>query len=57
VINSPEVWFEIQRQYANLIIFSYQNYLCRSCRNGKTFLEKDLFHNFVQFLAKQLFMT
>jgi hypothetical protein len=43
VINSPEVCFKIKRQYAkfgckNLISFSYKNHLCRSCRNGKTFL-------------------
>jgi hypothetical protein len=41
VLNSPEVCFEIKRQYAkvgckNLIIFSFKNHLCRSCRNGKT---------------------
>jgi hypothetical protein len=44
--NSPEVCFEIKRQYAkvgckNLIIVSYKNHLCRSCRNVKTFLLKD----------------
>jgi hypothetical protein len=43
VINSAEVFFGMTRQYAkvgckNLIIFSYKNHLCRSCRNGKTFL-------------------
>jgi hypothetical protein len=43
VINSPQVCFGIKRQYAevvckNLIIFSYKNYLCRFCRNGKQFL-------------------
>jgi hypothetical protein len=41
--NSPEVGFEIKRQYAkvgckNLFIFSYKNHLCRFCGNGKTFL-------------------
>jgi hypothetical protein len=43
VIDSPEVRFGIQRQYAkvgckNLIIFSQKNYLSRSGRDGKTFL-------------------
>jgi hypothetical protein len=56
VINSPEVCFGIKGQYAqvgckNLIVFSQKNHLCRSGRDGKTFLQKDLHHNFVQFLA------
>jgi hypothetical protein len=43
VINSPEVDFGINRQYAkvgckNVFIFSYKNHLCRFCRNGKTFV-------------------
>jgi hypothetical protein len=43
VVNSPEVYFEIKRQYAkvgckHLIIFVYKNHFCRFCRNGKTFL-------------------
>jgi hypothetical protein len=43
VINSSEVCFDIKRQCAqvelkNIIIFSKKNYLCRSGRNGKTFL-------------------
>jgi hypothetical protein len=43
VINSPEVCFDITRQCAqvelkNLIIFSKKNHLCRSGKNGKTFL-------------------
>jgi hypothetical protein len=43
VVNAPEVYFGIKRQYAkvgckNLIIFGYKNHLCRFCRNGKTFL-------------------
>jgi hypothetical protein len=43
VINSPEVCFDIQRQCAqvdlkNINIFSKKNHLCRSGRNGKTFL-------------------
>jgi hypothetical protein len=43
VITSPEVGFGIKRQCAKvgckiLFIFSYKNHLCRSYRNGKTFL-------------------
>jgi hypothetical protein len=43
VINSPEVCFGIIRQCAtvgckNLLIFSQKNHLCRSGRDGKTFL-------------------
>jgi peroxiredoxin len=43
VINSEEVRFSIKRQYAevgckNLIISSYENYLCRFYRKGKQFL-------------------
>jgi hypothetical protein len=43
MINSPEVCFGTKRQYAqvgckNLIIFSQKNHLCRSGRDGKTFL-------------------
>jgi hypothetical protein len=43
VINLPEVCFGIKRQYAkvgcqNIISFSYNNLLCRSCRKGKQFL-------------------
>jgi hypothetical protein len=50
------VHFGITRQRAqvgvkNMNIFNKKNQLCRSARNGKSFLEKDLHHNFVQFLA------
>jgi hypothetical protein len=56
MINSQDVHFGITRQCAqvglkNMHIFNKKNHLCRSVRNGKTFLEKDLHHNFVQFLA------
>jgi hypothetical protein len=56
MISSQEVYFGITRQCAqveikNINIFSKKNHLSRSARNGKTFLEKDLHHNFVQFLA------
>jgi hypothetical protein len=56
MINSKDVHFDIARQCAyvelkNINIFSKKNHLCRSARNGKTFLEKDLHHNFVQCLA------
>jgi hypothetical protein len=56
MINSQDVHFDITRQCAqvelkNINIFSKKNHLCRSSRNGKTFLENDLHNNFVQFLA------
>jgi hypothetical protein len=56
MLNSKDVYFVITRQCAqvelkNINSFSKKNHLCRSARNGKTFLEKDLHHNFVQFLA------
>jgi hypothetical protein len=56
VINSPEVCFGTTMQHAevghkNIIIFGYKNHLGRFCRNGKQFLEKDLQHNFVQFIG------
>jgi hypothetical protein len=43
VINLPEVYFDITRQCAQvelkkINIFSKKNHLCRSGRNGKTFL-------------------
>jgi hypothetical protein len=42
MINSPEVYFDITRQYAqvgykNINIFSYKNHLGRICRNGNHF--------------------
>jgi hypothetical protein len=54
VINSQDMYFGITRQCAqvgrkNIKIFNNKNHLCRSARNRKTFLEKDLHHNFVQF--------
>jgi hypothetical protein len=56
MINSQYVHFGITRQCAqvglkNTNIFNKKNHLCSSARNRKTFLEKDLHHNFVQFLA------
>jgi hypothetical protein len=56
MINSQDVHFDITRQCAqvelkNINIFSKKNHLCRSAKNGTTFLEKDLHHNFVQLLA------
>jgi hypothetical protein len=56
MINSQDVYLGITRQCAqvglkNMNIFNKKNHLCRSARNGKTFLEKDLHHNFLQFLA------
>jgi hypothetical protein len=62
MINSPDVCFGIKRQHAqvghkNINIFSYKNHLGRFCIIGKQFIEKDLLHNFVQFLAQELVMT
>jgi hypothetical protein len=56
MIKSQDVHFGITRQCAqvglkNMIIFNKKNHLCRSARKRKTFLENDLHHNFVQFLA------
>jgi hypothetical protein len=56
MINSQDVHFGITRHCAqvgvkNINIFNMKNHLSRSDRNGKTFLEKDLHDNFVQFLA------
>jgi hypothetical protein len=56
MINSQDVHFGITRQCAlvgqkNMNIFNKTNHLCRSARNRKPFLEKDLHHNFVQCLA------
>jgi hypothetical protein len=56
IINSQDVYFGITRQCAQvgltkINIFNNKNHLCRSARDRKTFLEKDLHHNFVQFLA------
>jgi hypothetical protein len=56
MINSQYVNFGITIQCAqvglkNMNIFNKTNHLCRSARNRKTFLEKDLHHNFVHFLA------
>jgi hypothetical protein len=56
MINSQDVHVSLTRQCAqvelkNMNIFSNKNHLCRSARNRKTFLEKDLHNNFVQCLA------
>jgi hypothetical protein len=56
MINSQDVYFEITRQCAqvelkNINIFNRKNHLCGSARNRKTFLEKDLHYNIVQFLS------
>jgi hypothetical protein len=42
VFNSPEMYFGIKRQHAevrhkNIIICGYKNHLGRFCRNGKQF--------------------
>jgi hypothetical protein len=56
MINSPDVHFGITRQCTqvglkNMNIFNMKNPLYSSARNKKTFLEKDLHYNFVQFLT------
>jgi hypothetical protein len=56
MINSQDVYFGIIRQCAqygvkNINIVNMKNHLCRSSRDRKTFLLKDLHDNFVQFLA------
>jgi hypothetical protein len=56
MINSQDVHFGITRQCAqvglkNTNIVNKKNHLCSSARNRKTFLEKDLHHNFAQYLA------
>jgi hypothetical protein len=62
VISSPKVYFGITRQHVevghkNIIIFGYKNHLGRFYRNEQQFLEKDLQHNFVQFLVQELVNT
>jgi hypothetical protein len=62
MINSQDVPFDILRQCAqvgvkNINIINMKNHLCSSARDGKTFLEKDLHDNFVQFLAQHLFLS
>jgi hypothetical protein len=62
MINSQGVYFDITRQCAQvelkiLNIFSKKNHLDSFCRNGKQFIQQDLLHNFVQFLAQQLDLT
>jgi hypothetical protein len=52
MINSQDVHFGITIQCAqvelkNINISFKTNHLCRYTRNGKTFLENDLHHNFV----------
>jgi hypothetical protein len=62
MINSQDGYFGITRHCAQvglktMNIFNMKNTLCRSTRNGKTFLENDLHYNFVPFLAQKLVMT
>jgi hypothetical protein len=56
------MYLGITRQHAqvghkNINMFSYRNHLGRFCINGKQFIEKDLLHTFVQFLAQELVIT
>jgi hypothetical protein len=62
MLNSQNVYFGITIQCAqvelkNINIFIKKNHLGSICRNGKQFIQQDLLHNFVQFLAQQLVMT
>jgi hypothetical protein len=59
MINSQEVCFDITRQHAqvghkNINIFIHKNHLGSFYRNGQQFIQQDLLHNFVQFLAQEL---
>jgi hypothetical protein len=59
MINSQDVHFDIRRQCAqvelkNITTFNKKNHLGSFCKNGKEFIQQDLLHNFVQFLAQQL---
>jgi peroxiredoxin len=62
MINSQDVPFGITRQCAqvglkNINIVNMKNHLCSPARNRKTFLEKDLHYNFVQFLSQHLVIS
>jgi hypothetical protein len=62
MINSQDVSFGITRQCAqvgrkNIIIFNRKNHLGSYCRNGKEFVQQNLLHNFVQFLAQHLVIS
>jgi hypothetical protein len=62
VINSLGMFLAIERQHAqvghkNINIFSYKNHIGRFYIKGKQFIQKDLHHNFVQFLAQELAIT
>jgi hypothetical protein len=62
IINSPVVCFGITRQHAqvrhkNINIFIYKNHLGGFCIKGKQFIQKDLLHTFVLFLAQELVIT
>jgi hypothetical protein len=62
MINSQDVHFGITRQCAqvepkNINIFNRKNHLSSFCKNGKDFIQQDLLHNFVQFLAQHLVIS
>jgi hypothetical protein len=62
IINSKDVHFYITRQCAQvelkkINIFSKKNHLGSFYKNGKQFIQQDILHNFVQFLAQNLVMT
>jgi hypothetical protein len=62
MINSQYVNFGITIQCAqvelkNINIFSKKNHLGSICKDGKQFIQQDLLHNFVQFLAQKLVIS
>jgi hypothetical protein len=62
MINSQDVHFDISRQCAqvelkNINIFNKKNHVGSFCKNGKEFIQQDLLHNFMQFLAQQLVIS
>jgi hypothetical protein len=62
MINSQDVNFGITIQCAqvelkNINIFSKKNHLGSICKDGKQFIQQDLLHNFVQFLAQKLVIS
>jgi hypothetical protein len=62
MITSQDVHFDITRQceqveLKNIILFNKKNHLGSFCKNGKEFIQQDLLHNFVQFLAQNLVIS
>jgi hypothetical protein len=62
MITSQDVHFDIIRQceqvqLKNINLFNKKNHLGSFCKNGKEFIQQDLLHNFVQFLAQNLVIS